>query len=794
MAKISNTTAYPNITPTASDYLVLTDTSTSANLTKTVTVQALADFIDDQVTLQEVLDTGSNATWTAGKWQGIINLSKPGIPASVITLDVNGTSGNTNVASVYTNGNLEVGGDTKSQTLTVPGLSQLTTVNIDGGTIDNTRIGTSLASDAKFTSVSGSAAITTSGVRNANPANAAAALRVFVGPVQFGNTSGAGFGDVGNIMISNGSDGTPEWIDQAQLEPNQVLKDVRNQTGGPLVKGTAVHLDPNPSGNPLVVAADYRNNSSMPASGLVYEDIATGQNGKIILVGLLEAVSVSISGTPAVGDVVYVSTGGTLTVDRPVAFDEQVQNVGIISRTAGQTDIQVTCTGRINDLPNLRATGIFVGSNAPGEVGKAVDTDIITVDNNNPVLPDYDVTIGNSAGSTALVRGKYRIDATHPYGEDNVGLGSLALDSTSLTGTNNVGIGVSALESLTLGSNNIAVGKDSLDALLLGSSNVAIGSSALTSSTQGSDNIAIGVNAAGNSVDSIRNVAIGTEALRNVTGNTNNQNIAIGWRAADALTTGENTIVIGAQALGNQVTSTTRSTIVGASAAGNINIATANDATLVGFEAGWNTSASPITAVGTQAGRQSGIKGTYVGYQAGLNSTGAGSTFIGSQAGLQNTTGTDNTLLGVFAGGVMNTGSNNTLLGSGAGDLLINGSDNVVIGMDANVQNGTDAESVIIGKQAIGPGQATVIGNGANANQAGQVVIGSGATSAGVAAPYIAFSDAVGSSYFNNAVASLQAPDNAGAAAKGIPIGGIYVVGPAAGPPSDPATLAIRTQ
>ena len=76
MAKISNTTAYPNITPLGSDYLVLTDTSSSANLTKTVTVQALADFIDDQVTLQEVLDTGSNATWTAGKWQGLSILVK----------------------------------------------------------------------------------------------------------------------------------------------------------------------------------------------------------------------------------------------------------------------------------------------------------------------------------------------------------------------------------------------------------------------------------------------------------------------------------------------------------------------------------------------------------------------------------------------------------------------------------------------------------------------------------------------------------------------------------------------
>ena len=55
MAKISNQTAYPAITPVAGDYLVLTDVSDS-NKTKTVTVQAIADFVDGEVTLQEVLD------------------------------------------------------------------------------------------------------------------------------------------------------------------------------------------------------------------------------------------------------------------------------------------------------------------------------------------------------------------------------------------------------------------------------------------------------------------------------------------------------------------------------------------------------------------------------------------------------------------------------------------------------------------------------------------------------------------------------------------------------------------
>jgi len=61
MAKISNTTVYPNQSPVElSDYLIGTDAATLA--TKTFTIQDIADVIDGQVTLQEVLDAGNSAT------------------------------------------------------------------------------------------------------------------------------------------------------------------------------------------------------------------------------------------------------------------------------------------------------------------------------------------------------------------------------------------------------------------------------------------------------------------------------------------------------------------------------------------------------------------------------------------------------------------------------------------------------------------------------------------------------------------------------------------------------------
>ena len=58
MSKISNTTNYPQQSPVASaDFLIGTDAVTSK--TKTFTVQSLADFIDGQVTLAEVLAAGN---------------------------------------------------------------------------------------------------------------------------------------------------------------------------------------------------------------------------------------------------------------------------------------------------------------------------------------------------------------------------------------------------------------------------------------------------------------------------------------------------------------------------------------------------------------------------------------------------------------------------------------------------------------------------------------------------------------------------------------------------------------
>ena len=172
--------------------------------------------------------------------------------------------------------------------------------------------------------------------------------------------------------------------------------------------------------------------------------------------------------------------------------------------------------------------------------------------------------------------------------------------------------------------------------------------------------------------------------------------------------------------------------------------------------------------------------------------TANGNTFIGSQVGPASTTSDSSTIVGSGAAGALTIGSDETIIGERAAQTLVDGNNCVIIGKSADVNDPAANEATIIGTLAIGPGNATVIGSGANANNPDQVVIGAGATSAGIAAPYIAFSDALGGSYGAN-TGILQAPDNAGAAAIGLPIGAVYIVGPTGGAPADPAIMAIRT-
>ena len=153
--------SYPSKGSVASgDLFVISDASDN-NKTKQVTAQDIADFVDGEVTLQEVLNAGNRASSSGGGISTI--LLQDSTPSTTITL--NGSNG-----QITTTGNISADG-----TLGVAGLSTLATVDINGGNIDGTIIGNTTIADGFFDTMRCSTADINGGTIDATVIGASAA-------------------------------------------------------------------------------------------------------------------------------------------------------------------------------------------------------------------------------------------------------------------------------------------------------------------------------------------------------------------------------------------------------------------------------------------------------------------------------------------------------------------------------------------------------------------------------------------------------------------------------------------
>ena len=92
--------SYPQKTSVVADDTLVINDSADSNKTKLVTIQSIADFVDGEVTLQEVLNTDNRAKSDAGNTSTIILQD-----ASVITtITLNGSNG-----EITTTGNISAG-------------------------------------------------------------------------------------------------------------------------------------------------------------------------------------------------------------------------------------------------------------------------------------------------------------------------------------------------------------------------------------------------------------------------------------------------------------------------------------------------------------------------------------------------------------------------------------------------------------------------------------------------------------------------------------------------------------
>ena len=156
---------------------------------------------------------------------------------------------------------------------------------------------------------------------------------------------------------------------------------VRNNTGGPLSRGQVVYVSANHNSNVVDVDLARANSAStMPAIGVLYQDLADQAQGLAVAFGKANGVNLDpLNFTD--GDVVYVSeaTAGAVTATKPTGASELIQNVGIVMQTHATNGVlYVTGVGRSNDVPNTISIsgGLTAGSITTGGVADLGPTTI----------------------------------------------------------------------------------------------------------------------------------------------------------------------------------------------------------------------------------------------------------------------------------------------------------------------------------------------------------------------------------------------------------------------------------
>lgn len=144
-------------------------------------------------------------------------------------------------------------------------------------------------------------------------------------------------------------DASSTWLNDTN---DRLFIRVYNDTASTLSKGKAVYITGFQNANVAKVElAKADSSATMPAVGVIWEDVAAGAEGYIVALGKANGIAANFTA----GDTLYVSptTAGELTNTRPTSTSHLVQNVGILFKPdASNAVMKVTGVGRTNDIPN----------------------------------------------------------------------------------------------------------------------------------------------------------------------------------------------------------------------------------------------------------------------------------------------------------------------------------------------------------------------------------------------------------------------------------------------------------
>lgn len=677
MAKIENTTAYPNQSPvTLADYLIGTDAATLA--TKTFTVQDIADALDEQVTLQEVLNASDPA--------GVPN------PTAAATGNIELTG---SFSLVTNSANFQIDGGTIEATtgndLSIANKGSADDIilgagNISGdiklvagatsGQIEGTGAG------VDFT-VSGSAGIDAGGDIDINAFGVGSDIQLRATDKAFLAGGGSSYGaqpasstmvynSNGKVLINSNGDeiiigGTypnrPTAVNIGPVDGNITLD--------AFSAGSQILLNANSSivsvdRHQFSDVADLRADNGLLLSGVAGTDgdILVSQGGGLPLVwentsdltvgAVVTDVHIRAASTLAnfePGTPVYVSGAPSGPNNYPTVDyaspspTVEMPAIGLI----------VTATAKGNDAKIMMSGELEVDTTSIN--GVAGVNDIVYVDDYDAVTSPLCLTVTRPSGATTQVQNVGVITKVGANGSMKV----------SAIGRSNDLPNISANQLWAGNASDVAEGQNALT-VDIANSIVNVGNGSATSNTLmdtrmsaqvvygdaagaiGIKNLQYGLGSLQSAiVGSVDNTALGINSLQNLT--TGISNVAVGNTAGNAITTTNNNIAIG------------NATLDGAAGAGNENVA---------------------------------VGGGSMG-----NTTGAGAS--------------STVAIGHNALNTLTTGANNTAVGHSVGFTLTNGQRNVIIGRNANFQNGGDSDAVIIGHGALAEGDSVCIGVSAEA-------------------------------------------------------------------------------
>ena len=189
----------------------------------------------------------------------------------------------------------------------------------------------------------------------------------------------------GNLDLNSNDIGGTGNIDiNGEIEATTLIGNLRGATefqakaGEDITKGDPLYISNfDVSGNkPIVGIADADDSNKMPCFGLAKDTVSNNSNVSVVTFGTLLGLNTS---SFTLGDILYISTSGSLTNIKPAGESAQIQNIGKVQKVhTSNGSIKVGGAGRTNDVPNLNLGNVFIGNSSNQAVARGLTLDDVS--------------------------------------------------------------------------------------------------------------------------------------------------------------------------------------------------------------------------------------------------------------------------------------------------------------------------------------------------------------------------------------------------------------------------------